>query len=133
MAKLEDKRIRNNDFEQFEKCNSCNKGFWAKSKYELGNWESDCKKCSEKIEKNYRNEYSSEIKSTKEFYDFITPEISKLASTIDDVIREKKRELINNKLPLKIGWIKNKFMAIKFFIVNQGWPMPKGKKFQFMG
>ena len=46
--KKEDKRIHNNDFEQVEECYICKKLFWAKSKLELGNWETHCKKCDNK-------------------------------------------------------------------------------------
>lgn len=45
MAKVGDKRVRNNDFEQYEECNDCKKGFWATSDYELGNWKRYCKEC----------------------------------------------------------------------------------------
>ena len=42
------KRIKNDDFEQMEECYSCHNLFWAKSKWELGNWERHCNKCQKK-------------------------------------------------------------------------------------
>jgi len=42
------KRIKNDDFQQVEKCNICGDLFWAKSEYELGNWQRECEACREK-------------------------------------------------------------------------------------
>ena len=57
--KKEDKRIHNNDFEQVEECYICKKLFWAKSRYELGNWETECKFCQDKSEeeREKKNEF----------------------------------------------------------------------------
>ena len=46
--KLEQKRVRNNEFEQVEKCCKCGKLFWAKSTYELGCWQDACLLCEKK-------------------------------------------------------------------------------------
>lgn len=44
-----DKRVYKDDFQQVEKCNTCEKLFWANSEFELGNWERNCLACSKKI------------------------------------------------------------------------------------
>ena len=56
--KLNQKRIKNNDFEQIKQCNKCHSLFWAKSEYELGNWEDFCSPCKEenKTEQNLREQ-----------------------------------------------------------------------------
>lgn len=54
--KEETKRIKNDDFEQTNKCYLCHKLFWAKSIYELGNWENFCKTCSRKNTKELENQ-----------------------------------------------------------------------------
>ena len=63
MSKLEDKRVKDNDFEQYEECVTCKKGFWATSEFELGDWHSECFSCREKREKEER---SAEAKLKKE-------------------------------------------------------------------
>ena len=131
--KIGDKRIRNDNFQQFEKCYTCKKGFWAKSRYELGNWERFCNSCQKKVDKKYQKKYAKEIKETLDFSTSVTFEIEKLACNIDDIIREKKRELLYKKLPMKLKWTEDEYNAIKLCMVRNGWFMPKGKSIKFMG
>ena len=137
MNKLGDKRIKNDDFQQFEKCYGCGKGFWATSYLEIGNWETHCKPCQKKADLAYKKKHAKEIKEKEIFLKSLTPEIEKLAIDIDDVIRQKKRELlikksVNNDLPMEMKWSENEFNAIKYIAFVHGYFIP-GKVMRYMG
>ena len=66
--KLYQKRIKNDDFEQVEECHKCKKLFWAKSEYELGNWENFCKFCEKENKKELKLNEDNIKKNGKAVY-----------------------------------------------------------------
>ena len=146
--KKEDKRIRNNDFEQVEECKTCKNLFWAKSYLELGNWESDCNACKKNQIHKAKQKKELFIKQGKEIrgiqnqiygwelngeqllnekYD------SALGITyvpnIDDTIREFKKK--HKKV---LHWFLNEFQNIKAFAYRNGFAIsPEVTEFRFMG
>ena len=146
--KKEDKRIRNNDFEQVEECYTCKKLFWAKSRYELGNWESDCNACKKnqihkakqkkdlfikqgKEIKGIHNQiYGWELNGEQLLNEGYDPDLGiTYIPNIDDTIREFKK---NGKMILH--WTLNEFSNIKAYAYKNGFAIsPTSNSFRFMG
>ena len=148
MAKLGDKRIHNNDFEQFEKCITCNKGFWATSEYELGNWQNECSACR-KVKENKEKLAAKKFKKELELYgekifysgkllgwmyknnfyfaDF-EPEFV-FTPNIDDKIREARKNGEKN-----LYWDMKEYFSIDYLAKAQGFLVEhKNGGFTFMG
>ena len=111
--KVENKRIKDDDFQELVKCSICPRLFWAISVYELGDWQNNCRICRGRLEeeekkrqqnirengrKIIRNEqtYAWELESEivfNEDYTYPTLKNSSINSTnIDDIIREQKKK-----------------------------------------
>ena len=149
--KKEAKRVKNNDFEQTEECHECGKLFWAKSVYELGNWEDICAKCKiylRKLEIKRLERIKTKGKAIKgeggilgwKFgkeelinanYNFPERYKDLTLSNIDDKIREIKRNNIDKKITIRWGIIP--FEILRHLIWIERFGVMLKNKFRYMG
>lgn len=143
------KRVGNDDFEQVEECITCKTLFWAVSKWELGNWENECRECSVKREAKEQKRVDKIKKEGKEvrrngqvfgwslygeviYNDDWTPPEHKNstinASNIDDVIRENKKKGVKN-----ITWHPFLFDSLLYFIRMNGYSTGLESPITYMG
>lgn len=150
--KLKDKRINNAEFEQVEKCKTCDNLFWAQSVYELDNWEKNCQECKIKTERKEikrQNKIKKEGKPIKGLNGIMGWKLAKeelvnpdyrfsekfkdiKISNIEDKIREMKKNNFGKNIIIK--WHPVLFDMLCGFIEIHGFGSFLGKhRLKYMG